>query len=201
MWRNEPVFNGSQINYWKGVDNQNSVRSTINRDLMKHNVFYKHHFRSQASERFALGQKAGAVIANLQNGTIVLENEETIKVVGHSQGAAYAAGILSVLAESDYASRVEAGIYLSPHQPGDFSHPDGIFGMQFSTESDWVSSKAGGIGRLMQLFNGGSDLSKIDGIDKDDYLHIRVNHDGGKGGHDVNTWKTVLQKIKDFLND
>src|SRR5690606_32544201 len=157
-----------------------------------------HHFRSKASDRSALGQKAGQVlIEQLKNGGIELANGETIKIVGHSQGAAYAAGMLAALAESEYADRLEIGIYLSPHQPGDFEHPDGVFGAQFSTRSDWVSSRSGFMGRLMNAFNGNSDISEIKGVN---FMIIRPNHKGGKGGHDVETWESLLKKISDFLN-
>ena len=70
-------------------------------------------------------------------------------------------------------------------------------GAQFSTLSDWVSSSGGFMG-AMNLFNGGSEFSEIEGAD---FLFIRANHDGGKGGHNVETWNNILQRISDFLND
>ena len=38
-------------------------------------------------------------------------------------------------------------------------------------------------------------------IEGADFLFIRANHDGGKGGHNVETWNNILQRISDFLND
>ncbi|NCG04780.1 MAG: hypothetical protein GWO82_05570, partial [Bacteroidetes bacterium] len=200
FYNQEPTMFEQEIGrYWGG---NNGIRSTINRHFGDNNNIFINgtdQFNSQASDRYAQGQKSGLeLISKLQNGTIVLENEETIKIVGHSQGAAYAAGILATLADSEFASRVELGLYLSPHQPGDFKHPDGIPGAQFSTGSDWVSSKSGVLGKLLNAFNGQSELSKIEGAD---FLLIRPNHDGGKGGHDVDTWNDILQQISDFLND
>jgi RHS repeat-associated protein len=199
-------WKGKALDYWGEADNQSSVRYQINSFFGdEKNVFVNgsHHFRSQASERFEMGRKAGnELIAQLQNGTIALDDTigETIKIVGHSQGAAHAAGMLTQLLDSEYANRLEAGIYLSSHQPGGFSHPDGIPGMQFSTKTDRVSSRAGVLGHLMQLFNGSSELKEIEGSD---FLMIRPEHKGGKGGHNVETWTSMddlLQQAYDFLN-
>ncbi|WP_180908446.1 RHS repeat domain-containing protein, partial [Flavobacterium salmonis] len=196
-------FNGKPINYWD-VPNENgyTTRGEINDMFNDYNNVYvngSHHFRSQASERFEMGRKAGnELIAQLQNGTIELTNEETIKIVGHSQGAAHAAGMLTQLLDSQYADRLEAGIYLSPHQPGGFSHPDGVFGAQFSTKTDRVSSRAGVLGHLMELFNGSSELKEIKGSD---FLMIRPEHKGNKGGHDAESWNNILKQINDFLNN
>ena len=107
--------------------------------------------------------------------------------------------MLAAIADSEYASRVELGLYLSPHQPGDFEHPSGIPGAQFSTRTDWVSSKPKTLlGQLMQAFNGQSKLAEIKGAD---FLFIRPSNKGGKGGHDVDTWNDILQQISNFLND
>ncbi|MBP6754628.1 MAG: RHS repeat-associated core domain-containing protein [Bacteroidia bacterium] len=196
-------FNGKAINYWD-VKNENgyTTRGEINDMFNDYNNVYvngSHHFRSKASERFEMGRKAGnELIAQLQNGTIELTNEETIKIVGHSQGAAHAAGMLTQLLDSQYADRLEAGIYLSPHQPGGFSHPVGVFGAQFSTKTDRVSSRAGVLGHLMELFNGSSELKEIKGSD---FLMIRPEHKGNKGGHDAESWNNILKQINDFLNN
>ncbi|NNC71035.1 MAG: hypothetical protein HKN90_09465, partial [Flavobacteriaceae bacterium] len=202
FYNQEPSMFGQRVQYW------GATRTIINNHFVdKKNIFINgtDNFTSQATDRFAQGKTSGLeLIAKLQNGEIELANEETIKVVGHSQGAAFAAGILSALSDSEYASRVELGLYLSPHQPGDFAHPEGIAGAQFSTRSDWVSSRAP-IGKadgrfmlrdLMNVLNGGSELKEIEGAD---FLYIRPNHDGGKGGHDVDTWNSILQRISDFL--
>ncbi|WP_163409871.1 DUF6443 domain-containing protein [Flavobacterium ajazii] len=197
-------FNGKTINYWDVDEYKTGIttRGEINRFFGdEHNVYVNgsHHFRSKASERFEMGKKAGnELIAQLQNGTIELTNEETIKIVGHSQGAAHAAGMLTQLLDSEYANRLEAGIYLSPHQPGGFSHPDGVFGAQFSTKTDRVSSRAGVLGHLMELFNGSSELKEIKGSD---FLMIRPEHKGNKGGHDAESWNNILKQINDFLNN
>jgi RHS repeat-associated protein len=192
------MWKGREVPYW------GNMRHEINSFYGdKKNVFVNgsHHFRSQASERFEMGKKAGnELIAKLQNGTIELTNEETIKIVGHSQGAAHAAGMLTQLLDSEYANRLEAGIFVSSHQPGGFAIPDGVPGMQFSTETDRVSSRAGVLGQLINLFNGSSELEKIEG---QDYKIFREKHKGGLGGHSVSTWTNmdeVLQIAMDFIN-
>lgn len=206
--RNGISMFGKSVPYW------GDVRNTINNHYGDHkNIFINgtDDFKSQASDRFAQGQKSGLeLIAKLQNGTIELENEETIKIVGHSQGAAFAAGMLTALAGSEYASRVEQGLYLSPHQPGDFEHPLGIPGAQLSTRSDWVSSGADVPGSFwaatigfdltgaMNGLNGGSELGEIKNVEA---LVIRPNHEGGKGGHNVDTWNQILQLISNYLNN
>lgn len=196
FYNQEPSMFGQPVSYW------GETRTILNNHFRDNkNIFINgsDNFKSQASDRFNQGKTSGLeLIAKLQNGTIELENEETIKVVGHSQGAAFAAGMLAALADSDYASRVELGLYLSPHQPESFEHPHGIFGAQFSTRSDWVSSKGGVLGELMQAFNGQSELAEIEGVD---FLFIRPNHEGGKGGHNVSTWNDILERISDFLNE
>lgn len=199
------MWKGKSHNYWDEDKHNTGIttRGEINRFFGdNHNVFVNgsHHFRSQASERFEMGRKAGnELIAQLQNGTIVLDDTigETIKIVGHSQGAAHAAGMLTQLLDSEYANRLEAAIYISSHQPGGFSHPDGVPGIQLSTGTDRVSSRAGVLGQLINLFNGSSELKRIEGSD---FLMFRPEHKGGKGGHNVDTWNDILKQINDFLN-
>src|SRR5690606_38329902 len=92
--------------------------------------------------RYNEGLTAGAdLIAKLESGEITLKDGETIKIIGHSQGAAYAAGIATALSGSRYVSLIEFVDYLSPHQPGDIRHPATVKGRQFSTREDRISSK------------------------------------------------------------
>src|SRR5690606_2601207 len=132
--------------------------------------------------RYSEGMKAAAdLIEKLESGEITLKEGETIKIVGHSQGAAYAAGIASVLAQhSKYGSLLEFVDYLSPHQPGDINHPAGVKGRQFSTKSDKISSK----GNIPKLF-GKSKYEKIPGTE---WGVERESYQGGRGGHSVGTW-------------
>jgi hypothetical protein len=132
--------------------------------------------------------KAGEeLISKLESCEIKLKEGETIKIVGHSQGAAYAAGIATALARSSkYGSLLEFVDYLSPHQPGAIKHPKGVKGRMFSTKSDNVSYR----GWKASQF-GGSKYEKIDGAD---WGLQRENYDGGFGGHLVETWLNDLVK-------
>jgi RHS repeat-associated protein len=197
----EPSMFGKQVDYWGNIDN--AIANYYGDDLASQSLYYNatSNFGSQGGDRYKEGQVSGLeLIESLKNGTIELENEETIKIVGHSQGAAFAAGMLSALMESEYASRVEAGIYLSPHQPGSFEHPGGVFGAQFSTRTDKVSSgqfKNGFTADLIHDFNGGSDLKLIEGVN---FMYTRPSSNSSLGGHEVDTWENILQQISDFLN-
>ncbi|MBS1759020.1 MAG: hypothetical protein JST23_02765 [Bacteroidetes bacterium] len=182
-----PRNNGKLFTYWEGVND--AYMSTYN----DHNAYYTNGSftpRSEANTRFNEGEKAGAdLIKKLDAGEIKLATGETIKIVGHSQGAAYAAGIATALANSKYGGLMEFVDYLSPHQPGDFTHPDKVRGRQFSTKNDRVSSGKGFLGTILNWFNGGSKLEQIDGTS--DYTE-RSHHTGGMGGHMVDTWLNDL---------
>ena len=178
-----PRNNGKTFSYWEGID------AAYENAYKDENSYYTNGSftpKATASARFNEGLKAGAdLITKLESGEITLKDGETIKIVGHSQGAAYAAGIASALAKhSKYGSLLEFVDYLSPHQPGDIKHRDGVKGRQFSTKSDKVSSK----GLLPWLF-GGSDYEKIPGTE---WGKERVSYKGGRGGHSVGTWLNDL---------
>lgn len=143
---------------------------------------------AQANDRFMEGTKAGEnLIRQLDAGDISLKENETIKIIGHSQGAAFAAGIATILAKSEkYSKKFQIAIYLAPHQPGDFSTPSNINSMQWSTDWDWIAdSKNSWL--LMNLLDGGSENDQITGTKKEDY-HLRSSRNNGLGGHYVNTY-------------
>jgi hypothetical protein len=118
-----------------------------------------------------------------------LDDKETIKIVGHSQGTAFAAGIVSVLAKHEkYSSRIEMVYYISSQQPAQFSHPENVPGIQFSTKWDQVS---GDTYSPISLFNGGSHLEMIKGIKPENYI-VRDPTDDLSRGHFVNTYLDYL---------
>ncbi len=176
-----PRNNGKKFerDYWEGVD------KLYMKAFSDGNAYYTNGSftpKSTASARYSEGLKAGKdLIEKLESGQITLEEGETIKIVGHSQGAAYAAGIAAELAKhSKYGGLLEFVEYLSPHQPGDISHPSGVPGYQYSTRSDEVSSE----GILPKLF-GNSKYEKIKGTI---WGAERESYKGGRGGHSVGTW-------------
>ncbi|MBU1368263.1 MAG: hypothetical protein KJ578_09230 [Bacteroidetes bacterium] len=172
---NGEVFNND---YWNGIPERFG-------DIFKdpHKIFTNGSFTpaSSGQERFGMGYaNAQKLIEKLKNGDIKLEEGETIKIVGHSQGAAYAAGIATALLEhSTYKHLVEFVVYLAPDQPNQFRHPFGVPGYQFSTHSDWVSST----GILAWLRN--SSFSQIDGAT---WMQERGDYKGSRGGHGTDSW-------------
>ncbi len=182
FYQDGPHNNGKVFSYWEGVN------TAYMNEYKDKNAYYTNGSftpMSTANARFSEGQKAGAdLIAKIDAGEITLATGETIKIVGHSQGAAYAAGIATALANSKYGGLMEFVDYLSPHQPGDFKHPDKVKGRQFSTKSDEISSK----GWKARLF-GNSKYEKIDGAD---WGMQRERHEGGYSGHLVDTWLNDL---------
>lgn len=182
-----PHNNGQEFEYWEGVDKA-YMDAYHDRNTYYTNGSFTP--KSEAPTRYQEGMRAGRdLIKQLESGKIKLATGETIKIVGHSQGAAYAAGIAAALQNSKYGSLVEFVDYISPHQPGDFEHPAGIVGRQFSTVGDRVSSRGGLLGKLLNLFNGGSDLEQIKGTT---IYHLRSRFHGGLGGHFIGTWLNEL---------
>ncbi|TXJ27501.1 MAG: hypothetical protein E6Q24_08130 [Chitinophagaceae bacterium] len=180
-----PRNNGKKFekNYWEGVDA--AYKNAYNDE----NAYYTNGSftpRATANTRYKEGMKAAEdLIAKLESGEITMQTGETIKIVGHSQGAAYAAGIATGLLGSKYGNLIEFVDYLSPHQPGDIRHPAVVKGRQFSTKSDEVSS---GPGLIPDLF-GGSKYEKIPGAE---WGRERESYEGGRGGHSVGTWLNDL---------
>jgi RHS repeat-associated protein len=184
FYRDGPKNSGKTFTYWEGVDNAYEVQYKDDKAYYTNGSFTP---KSTADTRFNEGEMAGANLINkLDAGEITLASGETIKIVGHSQGAAYAAGIATALANSKYGGLIEFVDYLSPHQPGDFKNPKKVIGRQFSTKSDEIASK----GWKAFLFG----KSKYEKIDDAHWGIQRENYDGGYGGHLVGTW------LNDLLN-
>jgi RHS repeat-associated protein len=180
-----PRNNAKTFSYWDGVDKAYMAHYKDDNALYTNGSLTP---MATASARFKEGELAGQqLLKKFESGDITLKKDETIKIVGHSQGAAYAAGIATVLAkDAKYANLIEFVDYLSPHQPGDFNNPAGVFGRQFSTKSDKVSSK----GWKADLF-GSSYYTKIYGTQ---WGIQRESYKGGYDGHLVDTW------LKDLLS-
>ncbi len=123
------------------------------------------HWNSQAKQRHKEGMnKATTFHKMVGNSDITLKDGETIKIVSHSQGGAHAAGFAEQLLsykdnDGNSIYTIEIMEYITPHQPGDIDHPEGVLGVQFSHPSDAVSSIA-----PWWLPNGGSSYSIIPGI-------------------------------------
>lgn len=183
FYEDAPRNNGIKIeNYWKGVDVAYMDAYQDDNVVYTNGSFTP---KATANARYNEGMKAAEdLIAKLESGEITLKDGEKIKIVGHSQGAAYAAGIATGLLGSKYGSLIEFVDYLSPHQPGEIRHPALVKGRQFSTKEDRVSSK----GWKARNF-GNSKFEKIPGTE---WGVEREDFNGGYHGHMVNTWLNDL---------
>ncbi len=164
--------------YWHGLQTRFIEEFKDENMLFTNGSFYP---STSGGTRFSEGYKnAQGLISMLEDGSVTLEEGETIKIVGHSHGAAYAAGIATALLEHPkYKHLLEFVLYLAPDQPNQFSHPDGVPGYQFSTESDWVSST----GPL--AWGRGSKYSLIEGAE---WAKQREKYKGSRGGHGADSW-------------
>ncbi len=189
-----PTYNGKSFEYWGNYKNVDAgIGGLISRAHNDPNALYisaSADNNSQAKDRFAEGVQAAAdLIKKLDDGIISLGENETIKIVGHSQGGAFAAGMASVLAKhSKYSSKLEVVYYIAPHQPTDFEHPSNIPGVQWSTLGDQVSSEQTG---WPMLANGGSKWGIIKGISRKNF-RSRGNYPDAMGGYYVDTYLNEL---------
>lgn len=197
--RGGPEYLGERFGYWqdKGADLPDLYRQGFG-DGNHLFVSATADNGSQAMDRFNEGQAAArSLIEQIEKGDIALGPNETIKIVGHSQGAAFAAGMAWTLANNEkYAKLLEAVHYIAPHQPGDFYHPATIAAVQFSTKSDLVSSAqwiAPGRSNPLMLANGGSSYAQIRGVP---CFVQRGYHPGGRRGHSA--W-TYLDEIATYF--
>jgi RHS repeat-associated protein len=193
-----PRYQGEAFEYW-GKDNE--MVSSFDQALGDKNNYFVNgsdHTWSQASDRYAAGMKSGQeFVQKIVSGEIKLSKDETIKLIGHSQGAAHAAGMAAALqqakTEGKITNNIEQIIYLAPHQPTEITTPVNIPSTQYSRKSDLVSSK--GIGKLTAV-SGGSHFGPIKGIGK----FIKMPDMSGKGngigatrgGHNVDTYNQVF---------
>lgn len=193
-----PTYHGQRFSYWgnelirgKPYSPNGGVGGLFSQIYNDYNTLFisaTADNTSQAGERFAEGANAARdLIVQMGDGSVKLKDGETIKIIGHSQGAAFAAGMVSVLAKhSKYSSMLEVAHYISPHQPEAIKHEASVLGYQWSTKSDLVSSVEVG-NLLLQILSGGSKYNKIDGIEQGNFME-REYYSEGMGGHYVETW-------------
>jgi RHS repeat-associated protein len=164
--------------YWEGIPQQFTDIFSDENMLFTNGSFTP---GSSGAERFIAGfDNAQNLIKMLDNKDITLKDGETIKIMGHSQGAAYAAGLATALLQHPvYKHLVEFVVYLSPDQPNQFFHPSRVPGYQFSTMSDWVSSK----GLIAWARN-----SKFELIEGAKWASKRHFSDISRGGHGTDSW-------------
>lgn len=183
--------------YWGCMDNKFMER------LNDFNVLYvngENTFVSQAQTRMDEGELAALELhRQIENGEVVLQRNsageiiETITLVGHSQGAAYSAGMATKLIELGY--KVDAIYYITPHQPEDIVHPTGPLGIQYSHPKDRVSSDPPSL-----LPNGGTSYGDIINISEkwfwqNQEWNMKMN--GDRGGHNVGLNWEIFTSLKE----
>ena len=192
---NGPTYLGKTFSYWGSLVGQFNDRFNDYNNLY---VDGSNHTWSEAADRFAAGQQSGyELIAKIQSGEIKLAKDETIKVVGHSQGGAHAAGMASVLQEAyengTINNAVEQIYYLAPHQATEINSPEGIFSVQYMRRSDLVSSR-GAVSS--EIISGGSEFGPINSVTEfmqlPDMLGKGNGLGGTRGGHDVGTYTEIF---------
>ncbi len=181
-----PHYLGKAFDYWGKVDDAFMGKSGYN----DNNALYinaSSDNTSEAQDRYAEGQAAGQSLINqLDNGSISLKEGETIKIVGHSQGGAFSAGMASVISKSKkYASVLQEVVYLEPHQPADFNHPSNVKGVQISAPTDRVASRW----NFLKAWKGKTSYSVIKGVRTfiSNDTHDDDNGPFGLWGHSVGT--------------
>jgi len=169
------IYNNDIFGYWSTDRNTFGREAHIDKqfsDAYKDdNLWYtsgSSEWRSQADDRKEYGKtRAEQFHAMVQDGQIKLADNEEIIIVAHSQGGAYSAGFAEELMSykdenGNQLYNVKIIYYITPHQPADIDHPDGVEGVQFSHPGDAVSSSD-------WWLNGGSSFAKIPGVSNDDF--------------------------------
>lgn len=134
--------------------------------------------------------------AKVQSGEISLANDETIKIVTHSQGAAHGEGFAKQLMKykddnGNPLYKIEVIYNVTPHQPTDISNPEGVRGVQYSHPNDAIASAPWY--SPISLNNGISSFGKIKGITEFDGRTILggpgqpkgTGAAGNRNGHNV----------------
>jgi RHS repeat-associated protein len=173
----------SDNGYWGSMDNKFMNRIGDN------NAVYANassHALSTASYRYNRGKKAGETMLKMINdGDIKLETDEngnvteSIKIVSHSQGSSYAAGMSKILTDAGY--NVEVEYNLAPKQPGDIPETDASRRVQYGSDKDMIAPQS-----PMQ-----GDVEQGPGPNKDGAIdgHLLENYDNifdvekGKDGY------------------
>jgi hypothetical protein len=132
------------------------------------------------------------------NSEFFLKPNETVKIIGHSMGAAVAAGIASVIRNSfAYEKRLEVVIYLAPHQPGQFIHPAGVKAYQSSAQKDAIASVNKLMGINIAGLKGTTTYEIIRNVPRENYFENETYTWLGSSqrGHSVFTYDDDLKKI------
>ncbi len=157
-----------------------------------------------------------------RNASFSLQPNETLKIIGHSMGAAMSAGVAAAIAKHPiYGKRVEVVLYLAPHQPQDFVHPSQVNGYQSSSKEDLIASKndinipmAAGDSEAIAMYNlfnpknplpytvdvpvsirwgkGTTAYQRIKNISEDHFIQNVTHNLSSMNGHSVGTYNDEI---------
>ncbi len=194
-----PLYLGKVFSYWGDMDNE------FNKALKDDKNVYvdgSDHTNSSAFDRYKAGLDSGVeLIKKIVNGEIELCEDETIKIVAHSQGGAHAAGMAYILnwayKNGIIKNATSMIYYIAPHEPTEFETPEGIFSVQYSRKSDLISS-TGIVANGPQFIAGYSRYGKIKGVTEfvqmPDITGLGTGLLGLRGGHNVSTFIGIFRR-------
>jgi RHS repeat-associated protein len=173
-------------NYWRtGVSDGQFEQNTFGRitdiafafmnRIQDYNSYFtsgSSYWNSQAVDREIEGaRKAEQFHQMVQNGQIELANDETIKIVSHSQGGAHAHGFANRLLQykddnGNQLYNIEVIYNINPHQSSDIKPVSGVRTVTYQHFNDGISGTNAKFLGLPGLFlNGGSIIGEIPGAE------------------------------------
>nr|WP_299484900.1 DUF6443 domain-containing protein [uncultured Allomuricauda sp.] len=224
-WGKSGIYAGDIFGYWRtpvGGTNSFGQRADLVRTFSRMHFDYNHLFTSgssrydsSAEDRRSEGvKKAKKFYKNYSKGKVKLADDETIKIVSHSQGGAHAAGFAEQLmtykdADGNSLFNVEVIYYITPHQPGDITHPNGPVGFQWSHFNDAVTNAED----WLSLFNGGSNHAMINNLTSPDHFFEgtilggeeqpeATGATGNRNGHNADdNQQNIINTLSDFCKN
>jgi len=139
LFTTEKIYKSDKFGYWGTMDNKFKQR------IGDYNSVYtdaSSHALSTEAYRNERGKEAGeALLKKIEAGEVKMKAGETVKMVSHSQGGAYAAGMAEVLVNAGY--KVEVSYNIAPKQPGDIENSDKVGRIvQYSSPSDFIAHQS-----------------------------------------------------------
>lgn len=172
----ENWFHSDNFNYWEDFNESWSFP-----DKQRFYVDGSNHSSSTADDRFSKGQTEGKILADkIKSGEVKLEDAETIKLIGHSMGAAHAMGMANGLIDAGIDRNLIQVLLFASHQPNQIESVNGIFLLQAFRDGDKVSGK----GDLAIKTN--SKNQRIG--NNSEYARMPDGDDDGRGNHGIETY-------------
>ena len=150
------------INFWDGTEKR----------IFVDGMYYP---KSTGGDRFDRGKEEGKLVAEkIRSGEISTRHRETIKLVGHSHGAAHAMGMAQGLLDSGIDCERVVIFLFAAQQPNQIPKVDAIV-YQFARNGDWVASQG----------NFGSTFTAIEGAN---FNIMPDGNDDQLGNHSIHTY-------------